>query len=197
MSSIQLHGLVLAGGMSSRMGRDKACLELGQQTYLQTAVAALEPLCDRVWVSGDYPDWPCIGDLDWLKERQLRGPLAGIYSVLSQLADTTEVSGLLVIPVDMPLLDQAHLEQLQRQVQRQPDRACYLSESQFPLYLPRSQAVGQTLLACLTDPQPRQRSLRTLLTRLEAVALEPLDPARLINVNTPAQHQALVDLREN
>ena len=39
-------GIVLAGGQSRRMGRDKVAIELAGRTLLQRAVDALAEVCD-------------------------------------------------------------------------------------------------------------------------------------------------------
>ncbi len=40
-------GYVLAGGKSSRMGRDKAFLKIGGKTFLENAVEILAPVCEQ------------------------------------------------------------------------------------------------------------------------------------------------------
>jgi molybdopterin-guanine dinucleotide biosynthesis protein A len=77
-------GAVLAGGLSTRFGSDKALAELGGHTLLATAVDALSGLCEYVVVVGretapapTLPDWP----------RERMGPLAGIAGALRLARD--------------------------------------------------------------------------------------------------------------
>ncbi len=72
-------GAVLAGGMSTRFGSDKALAELGGVSLLERAVASLAALCDAVVIAGrdsplatSIPDWPRPG----------MGPLGGIAAAL-------------------------------------------------------------------------------------------------------------------
>lgn len=77
-------GAVLAGGLSTRFGSDKALAELAGHTLLATAVDALSGWCDYVVVVGretapapTLPDWPRPG----------MGPLAGIAAALHLARD--------------------------------------------------------------------------------------------------------------
>jgi molybdopterin-guanine dinucleotide biosynthesis protein A len=77
-------GAVLAGGLSTRFGSDKALAELGGHTLLATAVDALSGWCEYVVVVGretapapTLPDWPRPG----------MGPLAGIAAALHLARD--------------------------------------------------------------------------------------------------------------
>lgn len=54
MSSID--GFILAGGRSSRMGRDKASLSVGGQTFVERVLSALTPLTTSVRLVGNHPD---------------------------------------------------------------------------------------------------------------------------------------------
>lgn len=72
-------GAVLAGGLSTRFGSDKALAEIEGRRLIDIAVAALERWCEKVVVVGRdqgpapcIPDWPAPG----------MGPLAGLASAL-------------------------------------------------------------------------------------------------------------------
>jgi molybdopterin-guanine dinucleotide biosynthesis protein A len=89
-------GAVLAGGLSTRFGSDKAMAELGGHTLLATAVDALSGWCEYVVVVGretapapTLPDWPRPG----------MGPLAGIAGAL-HLARDEGYSAVLTCGVD-------------------------------------------------------------------------------------------------
>lgn len=89
-------GAVLAGGLSSRFGSDKALAELGGHTLIARAVDALAGWCEFVVVVGratapapTLPDWPRPG----------MGPLAGIAGAL-HLARDESYSAVLTCGVD-------------------------------------------------------------------------------------------------
>jgi molybdopterin-guanine dinucleotide biosynthesis protein A len=77
-------GCVLAGGLSTRFGSDKALAEFEGHTLIARAVDALSGWCEYVVVAGrelapapTLPDWP----------RQGMGPLAGIAAALHLARD--------------------------------------------------------------------------------------------------------------
>jgi len=77
-------GVVLAGGMGSRFGSDKALARLDGQTLISRAVDALSEWCEMVVIAGRetgpapcIPDWPRAG----------MGPLGGIAAGLRHAQD--------------------------------------------------------------------------------------------------------------
>ena len=96
-------GIVLAGGASSRMGRDKSLLRLDGSTLLERAVATLSHVFEEVLVAGGrevrtanrervrvvQDRFPCLG------------PLGGIHAALKE----TDRNAGFVAACDMPLLD--------------------------------------------------------------------------------------------
>jgi molybdopterin-guanine dinucleotide biosynthesis protein A len=96
----QLAAFVLAGGKSSRMGRDKAALLLNGRTLLQHALATLREITSDVSILGSpqtYGDQgaPVIADI--IPDC---GPLGGIHAALTQ----TRSDFNLIIAVDTPFL---------------------------------------------------------------------------------------------
>ncbi|HRP00216.1 MAG TPA: NTP transferase domain-containing protein, partial [Flavobacteriales bacterium] len=53
LNNVGWTGVVLAGGRSSRMGRDKALIEIGGRTLLQRSLDTLAPHVDELLVIGD------------------------------------------------------------------------------------------------------------------------------------------------
>ena len=75
--------ILLAGGRSSRMGRDKLMLTQDGATVLESAVARFARAFDRVCVSVDRPDrYPQIGAEHIADLYPDCGPLAGIHAGL-------------------------------------------------------------------------------------------------------------------
>ncbi len=92
-------GFVLAGGKSSRMGQDKALLQLGQRTLLEHALELARAATGNAWIVGNAEKFASFGPVleDLYPEC---GPLAGIQSALA--ATRTELN--LITAVDMPFL---------------------------------------------------------------------------------------------
>jgi molybdopterin-guanine dinucleotide biosynthesis protein A len=84
--------LILAGGASRRMGRDKAWLALHGRPLLLHVLDRITPICERVVVAGapgqSLPDLPPgVTRVDDPPELHGRGPLIGIVIGLEALAD--------------------------------------------------------------------------------------------------------------
>lgn len=105
--SAGLYGLVLAGGKSSRMGRDKAALEFHGRPQLQVMFELLSGVCERVFVS-DRADRPRPGYPRITDRFEGSGPILGIRSALAEHPDRAW----LVVACDLPLLDRPTLDAL-------------------------------------------------------------------------------------
>jgi len=102
--------IIMAGGESQRMGRDKANLVLGKQTLLQHVVSIVQPLFPQLLVSVREPrtdiDLPQICD-----EYANAGPLAGLCAGLVQAT----TSWVFAVATDMPFVQTALIETLAQQ----------------------------------------------------------------------------------
>ena len=97
-----LTAFILAGGKSTRMGRDKAFLEIDGQTLLERAIAKTRGLTQDFMIVGSRAKFAAFGPVveDIFHER---GPLGAIHAALE--ASTTELN--LVLAVDMPFVPEA------------------------------------------------------------------------------------------
>jgi molybdenum cofactor guanylyltransferase len=102
--------VILAGGKSSRMGRDKAWLKVGGQTLLARQIEIAREIGAReILISGrpgvDYAEFDCRVVKDQWPDA---GPLAGIAAAL----EATTATRLLVLAVDMPNMSAGCLQRL-------------------------------------------------------------------------------------
>ena len=107
---MRFSALILAGGRSLRMGRDKATLEVGGQPLLARQIElARQAGADDVLVSGradaDYSAFGCEVLIDFYPEA---GPLAGVERGLA----TAAAPLLLVLAVDLPRMTVEFLQRL-------------------------------------------------------------------------------------
>lgn len=102
-------GAVLAGGGSTRMGRDKAVVEVAGRTMLDRVAVAVGAVVDRVVVAG-HESLPGIDRLpDPIAGRA--GPLAGVAAALAE-ADGSGAQSVLAVAVDHPFVRPSTLARL-------------------------------------------------------------------------------------
>jgi molybdenum cofactor guanylyltransferase len=113
----EIGGYVLAGGRSSRMGRDKALLELAGKPLVRHAVKKLRRVCMDVRVLSDNPELaayaPIVPDI-----HPDCGPIGGIEAALGHSIFEWN----LFLPVDMPFLPSAFISSWVRHWLRDEDR---------------------------------------------------------------------------
>lgn len=178
-----VYGLVLSGGKSRRMGRDKALLEFAGETQLGRAVRLLERHVERVFVSvrADQADDPERRRFEQVVDRYTDiGPAAGILSAL----ETHPRVAWLVLACDLPNVDDDTIATLLRSRSEQPFTAFRSSHDGLPeplcaVFRPQARAI----VASFVDDGvvcPRK-----MLIRSDTQLLDLPDPAALDNVNTP------------
>ncbi len=162
------------------MGQDKARLRVNGRQLLDHSLDRLHALgITDCWVSGSYPGYRCIED-----QSPASGPVAALHSLAIALPNTK----MLIVPVDMPALDQRLLRHL---LDSGTDARCaHFRAAPLPLRLITDGIAAQAIAACINQSDRDQRSLRNVLSRLEAKVIEPpewADPGALTSVNTPSE----------
>jgi molybdopterin-guanine dinucleotide biosynthesis protein A len=105
-----LTAFILAGGKSTRMGSDKAFLELKGRSLLERALDTVMELTPEAIIVGERSKFARFGIVveDVFRER---GPLGGIHAALA--ATATELN--LILAVDLPFVDSGFLKFLLKQ----------------------------------------------------------------------------------
>lgn len=191
MRSDSVYGLVLAGGKSRRMGRDKALIEHAGESQLARAVALLSNHVEQVFVStsADQADDPERQRFSQIIDRyQDIGPLAGILSAMDEKPDAKW----LVLACDMPAVDASTLEKLLACSNGDQPIVAYkssydgLPEPLCALYKPGARAIINEFLA-------RQiHCPRKILIAADTLLLDQPSPGALDNLNSPADLEAFL-----
>jgi len=105
-----VRGYILAGGKSSRMGRDKRFIEVDGISLIEKSIRLLESvLGERPALVGDNLNSHLFGDFEILKDAIAdKGPVGGLVSCLRHC----DAEWALVLPVDMPHLARSEIEAL-------------------------------------------------------------------------------------
>ncbi|MGR9043969.1 MAG: molybdenum cofactor guanylyltransferase MobA [Gammaproteobacteria bacterium] len=184
-------GVILAGGLARRMNnQDKGLVFFQGRPMISYAIAAVEPLVDRVIVNANrnreiYEQfgWPVVAD----QNDRFEGPLAGILAAM----DSVDSGLLLVMPCDSPLIKTVHLQKLlAAQAAIDADAAvAFDGEYLHPVFL----AIKTGLKASLQDYLASgQRKIDRWLTQHRLVKVDfSNEPEVFANVNTLTELSAL------
>ncbi|RIV82991.1 molybdenum cofactor guanylyltransferase [Aurantiacibacter xanthus] len=167
-------GAVLAGGMSTRFGSDKALAVLDGRTLLERAVEALAQLCDKVVIVGRTAGpAPCIPDAP----RPGMGPLGGVSGALNHARDH-QFASVLTTSVDSFGLPQNLLELL----------------SPASAYLEKQPVIGHwnTDAASIAERILQSEGRHSMIAFAKAANARGVQSASTpANINTPADLAAL------
>jgi molybdenum cofactor guanylyltransferase len=189
-----LYGLILAGGSSSRMLRDKAALRYQGKSQLERAFELAGRHVSKVFISvrADQTADPTRAQRPMIVDSVAgTGPIVGIRSALAAYPRVAW----LVLACDLPFLSDAALSQLLRERDVASLATAYrsahdgLPEPLCAVWEPAAAAPLAAYQAAGADCP------RKFLIRHTAHLLEPLDRRALDNINTPEEYaQALATL---
>lgn len=186
MVNSKIVGVVLCGGDSRRMGRDKGSLTYHGTPQARRAYEMLRSLLGEACVAvrrdqtslEPYGGLPCVLDVE-----DVRGPAAGVLGAWSAYGEVA----LLALAVDMPRVDASLLTALLNardpaslatafvHPDGTPEPLCTLWESRAHALIQGRAELGRF-------------SLRRVLETGSATLLEAADPTRLSSIDTPGEY---------
>ncbi len=189
VSAAPIWGLILAGGRSSRMGRDKALLAYHGKTQIEWTAERARAICAWVYLSvrPDQTADPARAVLPQIVDQHTdMGPIAGILAAQALAPDVAW----LVLACDLPYIDETTLKHLA--AARDPARVAtaYISthdglpEPLCAIYEPKSRALIEAYVASGKDCP------RKFLIQNDALLVEQPHPHALDNVNTAEEFEA-------
>jgi molybdopterin-guanine dinucleotide biosynthesis protein A len=184
MTGVSTYGLVLAGGKSKRMGRDKALLERDGQSQLAYLAGLLQDKVERVFVStraeqqddSERSRYPRIVD-----RYEEMGPLAGILSAMEEHPDVDW----LVVACDLPnISDETIAHLVMNRSADHPFTAYVSSHDGLPEPLCAIYRAG-SIGIIRRFAEEGIHCPRKILIRSDTFLLEQTNPRSLDNINTP------------
>ncbi len=189
-----IRGYVLAGGKSSRMGSDKALLNMDGRTAIEGQCEILESFCAQgVFIAGARSSelskfsWPIIHDstLD-------QGPLFGIISALQHAENGIAV----ILAVDLLAIDTADITAILAACTRDVDSECdvfFAQSKQDPSGhgaqpLCAAWRVESSLPALSQQLEQGQRSVMKAWLGLKRQGVL-ISESHLININSPSDFE--------
>lgn len=189
-SSPSLSAIILAGGQSSRMGRDKALVSVQGVPLLRRVYEAVPACASAVYVVTPWPQRyqsllppACRFIQDpWLEEAQSHGPLVGFAQGLAQV----RTDWALLLACDLPGLKAAVLQTWTQTLSQVPETAV--------AYLPRHPKGWEPLCGfyrrrCLSGLTgfiaAGGRSFQSWLAQVRVQELTVDESHMLFNCNTP------------
>lgn len=187
--NIPLHGLVLGGGRSRRMQRDKSRVEYHGSSQMAWTANLLREFCREVRVSV-RPGQESPSDVAAAPLYDRHGSVGPLDGIVSALTENPDVAWL-IVACDLPLLSDATLRTLVAGRKRDCPVTAFrssgdgLPEPLCAIYEPESRAI-------LADFLERKRSCpRRILIELDLPLLDLPDPRALDNINTPDEYETV------
>ncbi len=108
INNLQITGIILAGGKSSRMGIEKGLIRHRNKYLIEYSIDVLLKVCNQILISANDNSYNFLGYRVIPDEIPDCGPMGGIYSCLKK----SKTSFNLVISCDTPMINQGLLEHI-------------------------------------------------------------------------------------
>lgn len=184
--AIGVTAFVLAGGKSSRMGSDKAFVQLGDETLLAKALKVARSVTEEIRIVGDPGKFSAFGRVveDVYRDQ---GPMGGIHAALS--GSSTDLN--LILAVDLPFVEANFLRFL---LSRARQSGAMVTLPRAAQHLQPLSAIYQRAFAAVADESLRngKNKIDPLFARVQTCVIEEAElmragfsPAIFRNLNTP------------
>jgi molybdopterin-guanine dinucleotide biosynthesis protein A len=182
-------GVLLAGGRSQRMGRDKALLEIDGEPLYCRIIAVMQELFDRILIAGDRPDLECP-EIKSYPDTYPGSSLAGVHNGLT----AAQSDWIFIVPCDMPFPDRRIFEQL-LQHRDNVNAVVPVNNGKFePVFALYHKSCLPHIVEMLDQKNFR---IQDLFTRISAFCIDTTEFPKgwqrsMANVNTPADLQHIL-----
>jgi len=184
------YGLVLTGGRSERMERDKALISYRGKPHAKHIFDILQGFCDQVFISARKDQWEQteLASLPRLDDQfDNVGPLAGMLTAFNTFADVNWI----IVACDLVHFNSATVERLLSYAHNDKVATCFRNrDKDFPealcgFYTPKAREVFM---------QAYQGKITCPVKILRSTSIELVDQnidVNLANINTPLEFESV------
>lgn len=183
------YGLVVCGGLSSRMGTDKSMLNYHGKPQRYYLYELLSEICEKVFISCNEEQSKTIPStyniiIDKPKYAET-GPMAALLSAFDQHLNCS----FLVVGCDYPFIDIAHLKRLLFEAKKEEYGASfYDNDSDF--YEPLLSDYHHTIKYYLQQQfNKKNYSIQSILKRLDIKKVVPDSPKIIKSIDTKEAYE--------
>ena len=179
-------GVLLVGGESRRMGKNKAFLMVEGQPLVERSLRVLANVCQEVVISCRSPEqYENLGYPVVVDKVKGKGPLGGIYSVLTE----AKFDSIFVMACDMPFVNEDGMRNLYELVEDYDAVIPSTDGKLHPLYA----FYHKRILSLVKQNIEKERLKLTLtLDECRTRIVENINNFNLINLNTPEDYQKIL-----
>ncbi|MEP0862531.1 MAG: molybdenum cofactor guanylyltransferase [Ignavibacterium sp.] len=186
-------GVILAGGKSSRMGKNKSLLRIGNQTIIERIADLMKSIFSEVILITNTPAEYSFLNLPTFEDiYKWKGPLAGIHSAL--VHSTTEK--IFVLSCDVPLMSKEMIEYIVDYKSDKPIIFCEAAGYHQPLVGVYSKIILKEIENFISMTEVSDKSFHHFLKSVEAEIIHPeklsfYKDELFFNVNRPEDFEEL------
>jgi molybdopterin-guanine dinucleotide biosynthesis protein A len=187
-------GLVLAGGGSRRMGRNKLSLAWGGGTLLTRIGNVLNHTVQSTWIVGlpETIPLPELPGVRFISEGNPIGPLGGLQAGLAAMAEPAA----LVVAADMPFVGPESIRRLWRLAAGAEVTLLQAADGIHPLFGIYRRSCLPAVRRAMEQGLHRMTSFWDALpVRVIDIGDDPFWARVLVNVNTPADYRRALRLQ--
>ncbi|MBN2137139.1 MAG: molybdenum cofactor guanylyltransferase [Sedimentisphaerales bacterium] len=182
--------IVMAGGASSRMGKDKSLLPVNSRPMIEIICDQLRGQFSQVLIGANEPEKLAFLGLEIVPDRVSgQGPLMGIASSIE--ASSSDLN--FVVACDIPHIDMAVVERLLAEAERDgadvviPTAGTEKIEPLFAVYRKSILDAANKVLSS------GRRKISDIFGLCKVKYVELSDAERLINLNTSAEYEKFIE----
>lgn len=187
-----MNGIILAGGQSSRMGRDKASLPWGESDLLNAVLERLAPVCNKIIVVSNSDRKIRIPGVQVVADHyKLCGPLGGMQAGLT----VSDADYNFIAACDMPYLSTEAVAYMKQAALGYDAAVPFIDKHYNPLHAVYRQTCLPYINQMLAENNYRILNFysQIKLLHISKEELQGFDAElrTLSNVNTPDEYQCL------